>query len=143
MLLACLPLSVFATEAEGGVISRYTDYSKDFTATWSEDKRNEAGKTKDGYNAWVLETATFAIDQGNGPWKAGAVSSDGKTFTPFTRILFMCNDTGENDHDTKWASTEEQYTKRVERYMGYWNDSPVGAKDGVSLWDGQTPLWKF
>lgn len=143
MLLACLPLSVFATEAEGGVISRYTDYSKDFTATWSEDKRNEAGKTQEEYRTWLLETATFAIDQGDGPWKVGALSSDGKTFAPFTRVLFMCNDLGENVHDSQWVSTEEQYTKRVEKYMEYWNESPVGPKAGVQLWDGQTPLWKY
>ena len=143
MILACLPLSVFATEAESGVVSRYTDYSKDFTATWSEQQRNEAGKTQEEYRTWLLETATFAIDQGDGPWKVGVLSSDGKTFTPFTRVLFMCNDHGENHHDPNWASTEDQYTKRVERYMEYWNESPVGPKAGVQLWDGQTPLWHY
>ena len=60
LVLAC-PISAFAAE-QGAVISRYTDYSKDFTATISENFRNEAGMDIDAYRAWLEDPTTFAID---------------------------------------------------------------------------------
>ena len=142
LVLAC-PISAFAA-TQGAVISRYTDYSKDFTATISENFRNEAGMDIDAYRAWLEDPTTFAIDQGNGPWKMGEYKADG-TFVPFTRILAMCWDTTKEDkpngHDLNWASTEEQYLKRIAPYLeGFATDN---YQAGVSIWDSQTPMGQY
>ena len=143
LVLAC-PISVFAAE-QGAVISRYTDYSKDFTATISEQIRNEAGLEKDAYGEWLKQADTFAINQGNGPWKVGEYKPDG-SFDPFTRILAMCYDTtqGEqmNSHDLNWASTEKQYLDRVDGYLsGFGIDNYT--EGGVTIWNGATPMWQY
>jgi hypothetical protein len=142
LVLAC-PISIFAAE-QGAVISRYTDYSKDFTATISEQYRNEAGLEPDAYAAWLREETTFAIDQGNGPWKAGEYKADG-SFTPFTRLLAMCYDTTKdekpNAHDLNWASTEKQYLDRVDSYMnGFGIDN---YQEGVTIWNSATPMMQY
>lgn len=153
MLVCAMPLAAvvaFAEEAgETGpkVISKYTDYSYNFTANYNEVYRNEAGMEKDAYAEAIAGSDWFSINQGIGPWKVGTIKLADGTFAPFTRTLFMINDGQNGDitnhHDVQWASTEEQYIKRLEVYMNLWDSDNNGAAPGLSLWDGQTPLYYY
>ena len=158
MLVCAMPLAAvvaFAEEAgesEPTVISKYNDYSKNFTASYNEKYRNEAGMEKDAYAEAAADPAWFGINQGIGPWKAGTISLKTGAFSPFTRTLYFINDNvkkeeGEvlwdNNHDIQWASNDEQYDKRLEVYMSLWESDNNGAAQGLNLWDGNTPLWYY
>ncbi len=153
MLLVAMPalaLPLFAADGDGAtdpaVITRYTDYSVNFTVNLPEDTRNPDGLDDAAYLAFLKEPTTFAINYGDSPWIVGEVSTATGALTPFTRLLFMCNDyvsDGVNNvHDKSWASTEEQYMKRLDAYLQLTTPNP-GAAPGVTLWDGLTPLWRY
>lgn len=150
--MAALPLLALEEEDGGGeggdvvvdenLISRYTDYAKNFTVNVYETSRNAAGLSTEDYKAALLDPTSFAIDLGeNCPWQVGTVSKNGGTFTPYTRVLPTPYDQTiggvANTHDLTWASTEAEYCESIEEYVGRITETNVA----VNIWATNTPLW--
>ena len=137
MLLPTLPLLGVPAVAAEPTLYRYNDTAVTFQKVISEttyrqdypvleDATAEADQYA-AYVAWLKAEGTFAINQGNGPWKLGQYDlATGQISELISRVAFFAGDKNtttygdgkvRGSHDTTWFVTETVYQQLGDTYL--------------------------